>query len=42
MYVSDNWERTETERKVARVLEEVAGEVGAQSIQAGTSSHCPL
>ena len=38
IYVSDNWERTETERDVARVLEEVAAEVGAQSIQAGTSS----
>ncbi|KAM5540786.1 hypothetical protein V8D89_005430 [Ganoderma adspersum] len=34
MYVSDLWERSETERNVARVLEEVAAEVCAQSIQA--------
>ena len=33
----DDWQRTETERNVARVLEEVAAEIGAKSIQAGTS-----
>ena len=33
--MSDDWERTETERDVSRVLEEVAAEVGAKSIQAG-------
>ena len=39
MYLSEDWERTETERNVARVLEEVATEVGAKSIQAGTWCH---
>ena len=32
---SHDWERTEAERKVCKVLEEVAEEVGAKSIQAG-------
>ena len=32
---SHDWERTEAERKVCKVLEEVAQEVGAKSIQAG-------
>ena len=32
--VSPNWERTETEKKVCKVLEEVAAQVGAKSIQA--------
>lgn len=32
---SPEWERTEEERKVAKVLEEVAAEVGAPNIQAG-------
>lgn len=31
------WERNETERKVSNVLQEVATEVGARSIQAGKS-----
>ena len=31
------WERNETEKKVAKVLEEVAAEVGASNIQAGLS-----
>ncbi|KAI1781980.1 aryl-alcohol dehydrogenase [NADP+] [Ganoderma leucocontextum] len=34
VFVTDEWERTETERNVARVLEEVAAEVGAKSVQA--------
>ena len=34
--LSPNWERTEEEKRVARVLEEVAAEVGAPTIQAGT------
>ena len=33
-----NWERTEEERKVCKVLEEVAAEVGAPNIQAGMLS----
>ena len=33
--LSHNWERTEQERKVASVLQDVAAEVGAKSIQAG-------
>ncbi|KAH9856361.1 aryl-alcohol dehydrogenase [Lenzites betulinus] len=32
--VAPNWERNETERKVTKVLEEVAKEVGASNIQA--------
>ncbi|PIL23500.1 transporter [Ganoderma sinense ZZ0214-1] len=34
IYIAEQWERTETERNVSRVLEEVAAEVGAKSIQA--------
>lgn len=34
---SYEWERTEAERRVCKVLEEVAAEVGTKSIQAGTS-----
>ena len=30
------WERNEDERKMAGVLEKIAGEVGAKNIQAGT------
>lgn len=30
-----NWERNETERKVAGVLEQIAAQVGAPNIQAG-------
>ncbi|KAI0354912.1 aryl-alcohol dehydrogenase [Trametes cingulata] len=39
-----NWERNETEKKVAKVLEGVASEVGASNIQAGESpvSQCSL
>ncbi len=37
MFLSEQWERTEVERNVSRMLEEVAAEVGAKSIQAGTS-----
>lgn len=33
------WERNETERKVAKVLEQVAAQVGASNIQAGASHH---
>ena len=36
--MSDDWERTETERDVSRVLEEVAAEMGGKSIQAGVWS----
>ncbi len=32
------WERNETERKVAKALEKVAAKVGASSIQAGALS----
>ncbi|KAH9897655.1 Aldo/keto reductase [Cubamyces lactineus] len=32
--LSPDWERTETEKKVCKVLEEVAAQVGAKSIQA--------
>ncbi len=32
---SFEWERTEEQRKVAKVLEEVAADVGAPNIQAG-------
>ncbi|KAI0760914.1 aryl-alcohol dehydrogenase [Trametes elegans] len=34
MLLSPNWERNETERKVAKVLEQVAAKVGAKTIQA--------
>jgi hypothetical protein len=34
-----NWERTEEERKVCLALEEVAKQIGAKSIQAGTMLH---
>ncbi|KAI0776842.1 aryl-alcohol dehydrogenase [Trametes elegans] len=34
LLLTDEWRRNETERKVAKVLEEVATEVGAKSIQA--------
>ena len=37
MLLSQHWERNETERKVATVLEQVAAKVGAKTIQAGTS-----
>ena len=33
--ISANWERTEDERKVVKVLEEVAAQVGAKTVQAG-------
>lgn len=33
--VTAEWQRTEQERKVAKVLEEVAAEVSAPNIQAG-------
>ena len=36
MNFSPNWERTEEERKVCLVLEEVAKEVGVESITSGT------
>lgn len=36
------WERNETERKVAKVLEGVAAKVGASNIQAGASSNSLL
>lgn len=36
-----NWERNETERKVTTVLEQVAAQVGASNIQAGTSRALP-
>ena len=39
--VFGNWERTEDERKVSKALEEVAKQVGAQSIQAGQSLRSP-
>ena len=35
--VGEDWERTPDERKMCQALEEVAKQVGAQSIQAGTS-----
>ena len=38
IYVSDLWQHTETKHSVTRVLDEVATEVGAQSIQVGASS----
>lgn len=34
--LSKGWERNEDERKMAKALEQVAAEVGAKSIQAGT------
>ncbi|KAI9066497.1 aryl-alcohol dehydrogenase [Trametes sanguinea] len=34
MILGPNWERNETEKKVCKVLEEVAAQVGAKSIQA--------
>ena len=40
-----DWMRNEKERKVAKVLEEIAAEVGTSSIQAGpslSSHHAPL
>ena len=36
--MNPNWERNETEKKVCKALEKVAGEVGAKSIGAGESS----
>ena len=33
--ISEEWERSEEERKVAKILEEVATEVGAPNIQTG-------
>ena len=36
MLMDPNWERTEEQRKICKVLEEVAEEVGAKNIQAGT------
>ena len=36
------WERTDHERKVCKALEEVAVQVGAKSIQAGSSSYTHL
>ena len=35
------WERNETEKKIAKALEEVAAEVGASNIQAGSSPTPP-
>ena len=35
--VDPNWQRTEEERKMCKALEEVAQQVGAKSIQAGTT-----
>ncbi|KAI0699292.1 arylalcohol dehydrogenase [Cerioporus squamosus] len=35
-FLSREWERNENEKKIARVLEEVAADVGASTIQAGT------
>ena len=37
MIRSLNWERTEEERAVCKILEEIAQEVGAKNIQAGAS-----
>jgi aryl-alcohol dehydrogenase-like predicted oxidoreductase len=36
--LSPNWERTEEERKVCLVLEQIAKEVGTESITSGASS----
>ena len=36
-----NWERNETERAVCKVLEEIAAEVGAKSIQSGMFARTP-
>ena len=36
MLLDLHWERTEEQRKICKVLEEVAEEVGAKNIQAGT------
>jgi aryl-alcohol dehydrogenase-like predicted oxidoreductase len=36
--MNPNWERNETEKKVCKALEKVAGEVGAKNIGAGESS----
>ena len=36
--LNPNWERTEAERKVCLVLEQIAKEVGAESLTAGASS----
>jgi aryl-alcohol dehydrogenase-like predicted oxidoreductase len=36
--VSPNWERTENERKVCLVLEQIAKDVGAENITSGASS----
>lgn len=35
--MNPNWEREEKHKKVAKVLEEIAAEVGATNIQAGKS-----
>jgi aryl-alcohol dehydrogenase-like predicted oxidoreductase len=40
MTFNPNWERTEEERKVCLVLEEVAKEVGLESITSGTLAPC--
>ena len=37
-----DWERTEEERKVCLVLEQIAKEVGAETITAGASRLSPL
>ena len=37
MLYTEGWERTEDERHVANLLQEIAQEVGARSIQASTS-----
>lgn len=39
--VSEGWERSEDERKVANILEEVAAEVGAPNIQTGVWNRAP-
>ena len=38
---TEDWERTEEERKVCKALEEVAQQVGAKNIHAGTSTPSP-
>lgn len=42
MAFGPDWERNETERKVAKVLEQVASQVGASNIQAGTCSSAAI
>ena len=40
--LSPDWVRTDEEKRVARVLEEIATEVGAQTIQAGMQEQLPI